>query len=169
MKYRKCLKTGLFQTQFAQTSTLPTRVIDVGNPNGSQNPRIFVSEMIEGKYAVLSHCCGGVVSPLLTTENLESFQKSISYCNLPANCRDAICITRQLGIQYLWIDSLCIIQNSTVDWETESKKMSSIYRDALLTISASTSPGSTHGIFKSKLLSTRMRRKLYSKYTRTEL
>jgi hypothetical protein len=121
----------------------------VGDLNGLRNPRLFLSEMTEDKYAALSHCWGGVISPLLTTENLESFQESIPYCDLPANFRDAISITRQLGIQYLWIDSLCIIQNSRLDWETESKKMCSVYRDALLTISASASPGSTYGIFKS--------------------
>ena len=141
------------ETQSAQASKLPTRVIDVGDLNCSQNPRIFLSEMTEDKYAALSHCWGGVISPLLTTENLVSFQKSIPYYDLPANFRDAISITRQLGIQYLWIDSLCIIQNSRLDWETESKKMGSIYRDALLTISASTSRGSTYGIFKSNPLS----------------
>lgn len=104
--------------------------------------------MTRSNYAALSHCWGGAISPLLTTENLESFQESIPYTELPANFRDAIIITRQLGIQYLWIDSLCIIQNSKIDWEIESKKMGFIYRDALLTLSASVSPGSTHGILK---------------------
>jgi Heterokaryon incompatibility protein (HET) len=140
-------------TQSAQASKLPTRVIDVGDLNGLQDPKIFLSGTSEGKYAALSHCWGGTISPLLTTENLESFQKSIPYCDLPANFRDAISITRQLGIQYLWIDSLCIIQNSRLDWEIESKKMGLIYRDALLAISASASPGSTYGILKSSPLS----------------
>lgn len=138
-----CAKLG----EATQSVELPTRVIDVGNER--EYPKIFISQMIEGKYVALSHCWGGVISPLLTIENLESLQKSVPFCDLPANFRDAISITRQLGIQYLWIDSLCIVQNSRLDWEIESKNMGSIYRHALLTISASTSPGSTHGILKS--------------------
>ncbi len=132
----------------SKLSKLPTRVIDVGKLNGSKNPKLFVSNETEGDYVALSHCWGGVISPLLTTENLIEFQTSITFSNLPANFRDAIIITRELGIQYLWIDSLCIIQNSKLDWDIESKKMCSIYRDCKVMISAAASSGSTVGILK---------------------
>jgi len=82
----------------------------------------------------------------LTTDNLAEFQNSISLADLPANFRDAIKITRRLQIPYLWIDSLCIIQNSRDDWEAESKKMCSIYRDACVMISADAASRSTDGI-----------------------
>lgn len=63
---------------------------------------------------------------------------------LPRTFRDAVAITRQLGIRYLWIESLCILQDSEQDWHAESSKMSSIYQNSVLTIAAS------HGIDGSK-------------------
>jgi len=55
---------------------------------------------------------------------------------LPPAFRDAIDIARRLDVRYLWIDSLCIIQDDQLDWQTESARMSTIYQQALLTISA---------------------------------
>jgi hypothetical protein len=101
---------------------------------------------MEDRYVALSHCWGGIISPLLTTENIDAFQKSIPFSTLPANFRDAVVITRKLGLRYVWIDSLCIIQNSKLDWEIESKKMGSIYRESYVTISAAVARSSTVGI-----------------------
>lgn len=56
---------------------------------------------------------------------------------LPATIRDAIELARHLGVQYLWVDSLCIIQDDTQDWVHESAQMSTVYAQAFLTISAS--------------------------------
>ncbi|KPM46184.1 hypothetical protein AK830_g244 [Neonectria ditissima] len=122
---------------------LPTRVIDVGNSDGL---RLFLSRGAKANYAALSHCWGGKISPLLTTESLSAFQNELPYSALPLNFQDAIKITRELGIRYLWIDSLCIIQNSKHDWEQESKHMGRIYQQSTLTISALVSKGSTAGI-----------------------
>ena len=61
---------------------------------------------------------------------------NIPFRDLPPLFQDAIIITRQLGLRYLWIDSLCIIQDSLRDWETEAAKMASIYQNSYVTISA---------------------------------
>ncbi|KAF4981016.1 hypothetical protein FZEAL_3068, partial [Fusarium zealandicum] len=122
---------------------LPTRVIDV---RGSKDLHLFVSNGKRANYTALSHCWGGRISPLLTTESLSAFQNDLPFSALPRNFQDAVKITRELGIRYLWIDSLCIIQNSKHDWEQESKKMGSIYQHCSLTISALISKGSTVGI-----------------------
>lgn len=52
--------------------------------------------------------------------NLTAFQKRLPQEGLARNFNDALHIFRQFGIQYLWIDSLCIIQDSAEDWEVES-------------------------------------------------
>lgn len=127
---------------------LPTRVIDVGILEDPPAPRLLVSSGAMGRYTALSHCWGGPILSVLTTQNLEIFQEALPYSDLPLNFRDAISITRHLGIRYLWIDSLCIIQDSRADWEIESSMMASVYRQALVTISALTSEGSGHGILK---------------------
>jgi hypothetical protein len=61
---------------------------------------------------------------------------NIPFDDLPPLFRDAVIITRQLGLRHLWIDSLCIIQDSIRDWETEAAKMASIYQNSYITISA---------------------------------
>lgn len=95
----------------------------------------------------LSHCWGGRITPLLKTETIQSFNTALLYSDLPANFQDAITITMELGVRYLWIDSLCIIQDPEDDWKVESMKMADVCRHAVVTISALSSPGSTHGIF----------------------
>lgn len=111
------------------------------------------SKETKAQYVALSHCWGGAVSTTLTTETLTLFKSALPYSSLSANFRDAIKITKELGIQYLWIDSLCILQDSKPDWEHESKKMGTVYRYATVTISAQTSPRSSHGILKRNLTS----------------
>ncbi|TGO64774.1 hypothetical protein BOTNAR_0084g00050 [Botryotinia narcissicola] len=118
---------------------LPTRVIDV-TPNQT---RIIHSNGIKANYIALSHCWGGPIPTSSTTATLPQYQNELPFQTLPANFRDAITITRELGFQYLWIDSLCIIQDSKHDWEQESQKMGTVYRDSLVTIYAMSSEAST--------------------------
>jgi hypothetical protein len=82
----------------------------------------------------LSHCWGGE-QPLTTTlSTLERRKTGMPMDSLPALYRDAIEVTRKLGVNYLWIDSLCIIQDSKEDWVTEAARMGEIYRRSYLTI-----------------------------------
>ncbi|TGO23034.1 hypothetical protein BPAE_0146g00120 [Botrytis paeoniae] len=117
-----------------EDKVLPSRVINVGSED--TNPSLLVTNGLRGKYTALSHCWGGQIETILTTSNLQSLQKGIKITSLPASFRDAILITRALGFQYLWIDSLCIIQDSKYDWGIESKNMGETYRKSVLTIRA---------------------------------
>ena len=65
--------------------------------------------------------------------------------DIPKTFQDAIIVTRYLGFHYIWIDSLCIVQDDNEDWARESAKMSSIYANAVLTIAASAAPDDTYG------------------------
>jgi hypothetical protein len=73
--------------------------------------------------------------------------QKIRLAELPKTFRDAVVITRKLGARYLWIDSLCIVQDEMKDWETESKNMANVYQNSLLTIAAAASPDSQTGCF----------------------
>jgi hypothetical protein len=101
------------------------------------------------KYIALSYCWGKNTRQdhLVTTDRLESYMHRIPYGSLPRTIKDAILITRRLQVQYLWVDSLCILQNSKDDWLAESAKMGFIYGCARLTISADSSPDSQGGCF----------------------
>lgn len=102
------------------------------------------------KYITLSHCWGGGPTFTTTTANLHERKRHIEYSSLPQSFQDAVIIAQELGIHYLWIDALCIIQDSKEDWETESAKMSSIYENAYLTIAATAAPNSDAGIFSAR-------------------
>lgn len=95
---------------------------------------------------------------MLTADNLDDFQTSLPSADLPANFRDAISITRKLEIPYLWIDSLCIVQDSRKGWEAESKKMCSIYRDARITIAADAAYQSTMALLATLPLGTQLQK-----------
>ena len=123
---------------------LPTRVIDVGNAG---TVKLFISDGARAKYIALSHCWGGPIATVLRRENLTQFSEDIQEDQLALNFRDAVDVARKLGIQYLWIDSLCIIQNDSDDWARESEKMAEVYQNAHVTICVLTSPKSAHGIF----------------------
>lgn len=123
---------------------LPTRVIDVGN--GNEKPKLFISQGTKGDYIALSHCWGGPIATVLKTTNIKEFCQALPYDQLPLNFKDAMSITRRLGVRYIWIDSLCIMQDSSDDWTIESTKMAAVYENAVATIAALCSPGSSHGI-----------------------
>lgn len=104
-------------------------------------------ELVEGKYTTLSYCWGKAPFIQTTTKTLEARKSCIKWDELPITFRDAIIITRELGIRYIWIDSLCILQDDNHDWEVESSKMSSIYENSYLTIAATHAADSNGGCF----------------------
>lgn len=129
----------------------PTRLLDVGA--GSPYPdtiRLRETRVWNrpAKYAALSHSWGAVQPFKLLQGNLQALMKSISVDDLPQTFQDAVFAIRKLGIQYLWIDSLCIIQNSTDDWMREASLMQHVYGRCFLNIAAAASSDCTGGLFK---------------------
>jgi hypothetical protein len=106
-----------------------------------------------GFYVALSHCWGNTRPLTTTTATLADHLKELAVASMPQTFRDAVLITRELGIEYLWIDSLCILQDSKEDWQRESSKMGTLYSNAFLTISAAASTDSTQGIFRPRSVS----------------
>lgn len=121
------------------TTFLPARLIDVGNDR--EEPRLVISSSISQqeqapKYAALSYCWGPQTARTLKTEShsLEDRLRGIHLEDFPKTIRDAVLVTRALGLQYLWVDALCIIQDDKTDWEMESVRMSDIYWNSYITI-----------------------------------
>jgi len=81
---------------------------------------------------------------------MEDHTHGIDYHSLPKNFQDAIAVTRSIGVRYLWIDSLCIVQDNRLDWEMESSKMASIYSNAYLVLAASQATESSEGFIDRK-------------------
>ena len=125
---------------------LPLRVIDIGDEVRSQRLRLHITERNErGFYATLSYRWGSKV-PLRTTQRtLKRHMQSLEFQNLPQTFQDAIRVTRLLGIRYLWIDSLCIIQDDHQDWLNQAAEMGSIYQHSLVTIAVHSAQNSSEG------------------------
>ncbi|KAF9479151.1 HET-domain-containing protein [Pholiota conissans] len=113
---------------------LPTRVIDCSDPS---KPRLIdTHRRIKGHYCTLSYVWGGEQRQKTTTANINAYIREGINVPLPQTITDAILVTHRLGIRYLWVDALCIIQDSSEDKDNELGIMAHIYRDAYLTISA---------------------------------
>lgn len=135
---------------------LPKRVLLIqADEHGEINVRLIEPRAgLESAYIALSHCWGSsqpCVTAHATREDGESTldhrKAGISWDSLPKTFQDAITLTSLLGISFIWIDSLCIIQNDQEDWATESAKMADIYEHASLTLSATVSAGDSYGCF----------------------
>jgi hypothetical protein len=100
------------------------------------------------KYAALSHCWGPTLPIKTLHETIEQFKMGINWHALTATFQDGITVARRLGIDWIWIDSLCIIQNDTSNWEVEASKMPDYYKNAYITISA-TNPQLIRQLFSS--------------------
>jgi hypothetical protein len=145
------------------TKVFPKNLLDVGGPNVSDdNPgilRLVSGSPATGKYIALSHCWGIPVHDQLledgktpryctTRSNFVHRQAGFSANDLPLTFRDAIEVARGLEVQYLWIDSLCIIQGKDGDWKQESERMQDIYTSAYCTVAATSAEDSKSGFLK---------------------
>lgn len=130
---------------------LPTRVLDLrgGFPDHDSVKLVQTSNGSTGAYCALSHCWGPKdKQPIKTLQsNLNKHISGISLSSLPRTFREAVILTRGLGIDYLWIDSLCIIQDSEADWRSEAASMGTLYQRATLVIVAAGSHDSSGGLF----------------------
>jgi hypothetical protein len=115
---------------------LPTRLVRVSKLGEPESARLCHTQGQKGHYCALRYCWGAG-QPFSTTETrYNAYLEALPYDDLPRTIRDAFHVTRSLGMQYIWIDSLCIIQNDLEDVPRELAKMLSIYLNAQFTISA---------------------------------
>jgi hypothetical protein len=132
---------------------MPTRLLDVG-PANTESLRLCCSNKNKRlKYVALSHCWGKVSAEekrqfCTTDENIKARQKGFDVSELPKTFRDAVRVAQNLGIQYLWIDSLCIIQGNQEDWKSEAKRMQDVYMGAYCTIAATSALDSKAGFLE---------------------
>ncbi|KAK3358201.1 heterokaryon incompatibility protein-domain-containing protein, partial [Lasiosphaeria hispida] len=126
---------------------LPTRILDTLGPPATMVRLVSGCHASTREYATLSHCWGLAQISRLLTNNQADLERGIPVQTLPATFQHAIQVVRFLGIRYLWIDSLCIIQDSAGDWEVESAAMAKVYGHAHVNIAAASSLDSRGGLF----------------------
>lgn len=160
---KKCLDQHPGCTIGSSLPLLPTRVLDIGDDFSSDTCTIKVLETRgeRGKYLALSHCWGdpALMPTKLTAHTLREYRHKIRYNSLPQTFRDAVTFARRMEIQYIWIDSLCIIQRDKEkdspedrklaygDWMRESSRMCSVYENSYLTLAGASATACTGGLF----------------------
>lgn len=133
-----------------QDSTLPTRLIDVGDAQaGNQITVVETKNKSTGSYIALSYCWGmGPKEHGTRTSTLIARMAGFDMSSLPKTHRDAIELCRVFGVRYLWIDSICICQDDVKDWERESARMAAVYANAYLTLSGAGSETASGGLLR---------------------
>ncbi|KAH6681307.1 heterokaryon incompatibility protein-domain-containing protein [Halenospora varia] len=114
---------------------IPRRLLYLGSGGKSHDPILF-EPMEPVPYVCLSYCWGSDVEGVLktTTETLETHYHGIPLSSLPRTIYDAVIFCQGLKLQYLWVDSLCIVQDDRESWLVDSSQMSEIYSNALITL-----------------------------------
>ncbi|RFU28330.1 hypothetical protein B7463_g8015, partial [Scytalidium lignicola] len=140
--------------QAPRTIERPKRLLNINPSDEGDGKSVRLCENTEipvsDRYFTLSHRWGTLQHIRLTEATLPSFKVRIPWDMLSRTFQDAISITFNLGFEWLWIDSICIIQDSLEDWSTESKNMQSIYANSFCNISAADAKDGAEGCFRDR-------------------
>ncbi|KAJ1328127.1 HET domain-containing protein [Microdochium nivale] len=134
----------------------PTRLLDLqADLTGARCMLVHGSSRLGSlEYVALSHCWGATDMPVSLVshdrQRIRDGTMTFAVHELSRNFQDAIAVTRDLGYQYLWIDSLCIIQGDKEDWAAEVNKMGSVYAHAVFVLSAAVSAGHSEGFARDR-------------------
>lgn len=154
--YQQCMNHATCRNWRQGSRVLPTRLVQIWRP-GSQSTdlsaKICETEALPTStpYVTLSHCWGkkGVIFKLLQN-NLQELSQAIPIERLPKVFQDAMHVSYELGISYIWIDSLCIIQDSKEDWTYEAKRMGGVYLNGEFNIAATGYEDGLSGLFSER-------------------
>ena len=132
--------------------SLPTRLLAFSSDPDEHSAKLILGEHLPkgSRYMTLSHCWGGHSPITLTKDNIGDLRREIPWERLPQTFKDAIIVVKSLNAQYLWIDALCIIQDSESDWAIEGGKMATVYANSSLNIAADASKDANGGLFRDR-------------------
>ncbi|KAL1603558.1 hypothetical protein SLS60_005146 [Paraconiothyrium brasiliense] len=136
------------------TPQLPTRVIDINPTWRGNRPYLWETNGVRGRYTALSYVWGSQISATkgsnltTTTANLARHKKHIPWHSIPKTIQDAMTTTLAIGLRYIWVDALAILQDDVEDWARESGRMAEVYANATLTVAATSTEHAQEGMFK---------------------
>ncbi|KAI9731520.1 MAG: hypothetical protein M1834_004640 [Cirrosporium novae-zelandiae] len=149
---KNCLQNHT-ECGYSDKATLPKRVLKIGFHANKYTVNLYHSVNEVAGYVVLSHCWGSKIDQVTTTrDTLIIRQHDIPWSALTKTFQDAVIISWKLGFEYIWIDSLCIIQDDRTDWEEQSAQMETIYQNAIFAICANHARDGNGGCFNDNLL-----------------
>jgi len=146
---RKCEETHTKCTRYSPENWKPSRLIDLGPLDEPVQPKLILTESAKEpiSYATLSHRWGSAKMFQLTSENIDSLQQQIPLAEMSKTFQDAFIACKKLGMRFIWIDCLCIIQDQLDDWQKEAERMKDIYSCGRFNISATGADQRDDGLF----------------------
>ncbi|KAH8787090.1 hypothetical protein F5882DRAFT_114013 [Hyaloscypha sp. PMI_1271] len=129
---------------------LPTRVIEIARESDRQRLYLRYTDGLHGAYITLTHRWNEFTGRCITTtSNIEGRLLGGDFGELPQLFRDAFIIAEKLGIKFIWIDSICIVQqgDNLIDWRREAPKMAQYYQFSVFTL-AGTAVDMTGGLLQ---------------------
>lgn len=130
-------------------SRIPRRLIDL-LPEGQVNERLVQTQTIPSSqilYTALSYCWGDALILKTTKATLDHHMRQLPIHEVPLTITDAFAVTRRLGLRYIWVDALCIVQDDEEDWNGEVGNMHEIFAGSYLTLLAAEADSATGGLF----------------------
>ncbi|KAH8901566.1 hypothetical protein GQ53DRAFT_757186 [Thozetella sp. PMI_491] len=125
---------------------LPLRLIDIGSTDkGGWLPIVYVDKYTVTRYIALSHCYRH--RDIAQANLLPMSQDKVEFAALSKTFQDAILVTRNLGVKYLWIDALCITLQGAKDWARDSANIGAVFANAYLTLAATGAKDMSEGLF----------------------
>ncbi|KAL8739102.1 MAG: hypothetical protein Q9181_000213 [Wetmoreana brouardii] len=137
----------------ASDKSMPTRVLDLdafcgrSNDNKDTDLRLVETNRQYGSYVALSYCWGGYTACRTLKANYQQRMDHIVYKQLPPVFAQAVRVTRALGVLFLWIDALCIVQDDSQDWRREAASMSDIYWNTICRLAVNDCKYTTESFF----------------------
>ncbi|KAI1770039.1 HET-domain-containing protein [Hypoxylon cercidicola] len=119
----------------------------IGRDLLSEIPKDTVSQQ---GFAILSYCWGGPQPVQLTHDSIGNLADGIPISHLPKSLRDAAWFTNEMGLKYLWIDALCILQDDVDDKMREISRMELYYSHSTVTICAASAARCLDGFLLSR-------------------
>ncbi|KAI6093235.1 HET-domain-containing protein [Hypoxylon rubiginosum] len=152
---KECTETHTSCNPGGITSYIPSRLVELDDSAAEPTFRVVEKHQVDpqSQYLTLSHCWGveSMKDRLtLTHSTVEALSKEQPCSMLPKTYRDALIVAGRLGIRYVWIDSLCISQDSVEDWRAESSSMQEVYGNAFMSITALGADDDGGGLFFSR-------------------
>jgi len=144
-KHPRCARTG-------DPAFWPTRILEFEDGGNPTTFRLVLREELQSnsRYTALSYRWGTAENSskmCLLQSTFDTIRSGLPIGCLPKTYIDAIHVTSRLGIRHMWIDALCIIQDSPEDWRSEAATMQAVYRNSYLTISAVAGAHDDSGLF----------------------
>ena len=142
------------QPEVKPIKVAPTRLVDIGAKDDREWKIINTSghSLASSNYVTLSYQWGSSPALKLTCSTTQAFYQGMPFSTLPQTYKDIVKIARRFSVRYIWIDSLCIFQDSHEDWERESSTMRDVYANSACNIAATASTNPEGGLFRERQL-----------------